>query len=514
MKRIILFSLLLLCLGVQAQVPEDALRYSWIHNNGTARNMATGGVIGSLGGDITATFTNPAGIGLFKTHEVVITPGWLMNRNKINYRDTTSKSGKDKFNFGPSGVIIALNDKYNTRQSAAFSVAINQTANFGNTYRYSGLNNYSSFSEQFAEEFARNNYSIGDILNTNSPSPFTVSPAFYTNLIDTFRINDSTVVIKAAPEFLLDGGKAVRQDVYKKTRGGMYELAAAYAHNFNDKWLFGAGIGIPFIYYNSKTQFSESDTSASPANFSSFTFTDQFTTQGVGVNFRLGMIYRPREYFRVGFSVQTPTFMSLTDSRKTFLSTRFNSPADTFSIGSETFSADQSNESRYQQYSPWKAQISGSYVFREVENVKRQRAFISADIEYVNHRGTKFRSNQEEPSNSEKTYFKQLTNVVKDQYKGAFNFRLGGEVKFNVVMARLGFAYYGNPYKESPEKGRKMLMSGGLGYRNKGFFIDLTYVHQMNKDFEVPYRLDDRANTYAVSKNTQGNIVATLGIKF
>ena len=103
---------------------------------------------------------------------------------------------------------------------------------------------------------------------------------------------------------------------------------------------------------------------------------------------------------------------------------------------------------------------------------------------------------------------------MKDQYKGAFNFRVGGEVKFNVVMARLGFAYYGNPYKESPEKGRKMLMSGGLGYRNKGFFIDLTYVHQMNRDFEVPYRLDDRANTYAVSKNTQGNIVATLGIKF
>lgn len=514
MKKIILFSLLFICLEVNAQVPEDALRYSWIPNNGTARNMATGGVMGSLGGDITATFTNPAGIGLFKTNEVVFTPGWLMNRNKINYRDSTNKNQKNKFNQGPMGVILAFNDKYDTKQSAAVSIAFNQTASFGNTYRYSGLNNYSSFSEQFAEEFARNKYSIGQILNSSSPSPFTVSPAFYTNLIDTVRINDSTVVIKGAPETLLDAGFAVRQDVLRKTRGGIYELALAYAHNYNDKWLIGAGMGIPFVYYNSQTDFTESDTSASPTDFSSFTFSDRFTTQGVGVNIRLGVIYRPQEYFRLGFSLQTPTFMSLTDKRSTYLSTTFNNPRDTFSIGSETFSVNQSNENTYQQYSPWKAQISGSYVFREVENVKRQRAFISADVEYVNHRGTKFKSGDDEPSSSEKTYFKQLTRVVKNQYKGAFNFRVGGEVKFNVVMARLGFAYYGNPYKESPVKGRQMLMSGGLGYRNKGFFIDLTYVHRMNRDFEVPYRLDERANTYAVSKNTQGNIVATLGIKF
>jgi hypothetical protein len=67
-------------------------------------------------------------------------------------------------------------------------------------------------------------------------------------------------------------------------------------------------------------------------------------------------------------------------------------------------------------------------------------------------------------------------------YKGVFNFRLGGELKFKTIMARAGFAYYTDPYKDEELKGRKMFISGGLGYRNKGMFIDLTYVQRLNKD--------------------------------
>ena len=99
-------------------------------------------------------------------------------------------------------------------------------------------------------------------------------------------------------------------------------------------------------------------------------------------------------------------------------------------------------------------------------------------------------------------------------YKGTFNFRAGGELKFNTIMGRLGFAYYGNPYKDVPYKASRMLLSGGLGYRNKGVFIDLTYVHTIAKDADLPYRLEDRANTYATLKQQQGNIVATVGFKF
>ena len=48
----------------------------------------------------------------------------------------------------------------------------------------------------------------------------------------------------------------------------------------------------------------------------------------------------------------------------------------------------------------------------------------------------------------------------------------------------------------------------------KGFFVDLTYVYAISKDVNFPYRLEDRANTYATLKQQRGNIVATVGVKF
>ncbi len=59
-----------------------------------------------------------------------------------------------------------------------------------------------------------------------------------------------------------------------------------------------------------------------------------------------------------------------------------------------------------------------------------------------------------------------------------------------------------------------MLLSGGLGYRNKGMFVDLTYVHALINYSHVPYWLADKANVVADGRNSRGNIVLTFGFKF
>ena len=88
-------------------------------------------------------------------------------------------------------------------------------------------------------------------------------------------------------------------------------------------------------------------------------------------------------------------------------------------------------------------------------------------------------------------------------------------MKFKTIMARLGFAWYGNPYDDSELAARKMNLSGGLGYRNRGMFIDLTYVHSLIKDVNFPYRVEPpRLNTFAEVNNGNGNILVTLGFKF
>jgi hypothetical protein len=80
-------------------------------------------------------------------------------------------------------------------------------------------------------------------------------------------------------------------------------------------------------------------------------------------------------------------------------------------------------------------------------------------------------------------------------------------------MVRLGGAYYSNPYKDSEFKSNLIQASGGLGYRNHGIFIDLTYAHLLNKDVNFPYRLSDKGNTFASQKGNRGNVMLTVGFK-
>src|SRR5262245_6241095 len=65
-----------------SQEPADALRYSWYIQQGTARQQAIGGAMGSLGGEISASYVNPAGLGFYRTGDFVFTPAYAFVNNK------------------------------------------------------------------------------------------------------------------------------------------------------------------------------------------------------------------------------------------------------------------------------------------------------------------------------------------------------------------------------------------------------------------------------------------------
>jgi long-subunit fatty acid transport protein len=339
--------------------------------------------------------------------------------------------------------------------------------------------------------------------------------ALYAYLIDTVKVN-GVYQVKGAPEFILDAGEAIRQQMDLKTRGGIHEIAIGFASNNNDKLYVGGTIGIPLLFYTSEMDFMETDTSARTNNhFKSFEYRDKYSDQGVGINLRLGIIYRPQDYIRLGLAVHSPSYMVVNEERTTSLTTYLENPVGSFNAHSNTFTNGMPGKYKFGQSTAWKVIGSASYVFREIENVKKQKAFISADVEYVTHGASRFSSLEESATPVEKQYYKDLGKVIDKNYKGAFNFRIGGELKFNTIMTRLGFGYYGNPYDKTMNvKANRMLLSGGLGYRHKGIFFDLTYVQAISKDVNFPYSLADRANTYASVKQQKGNVIASFGIKF
>lgn len=514
MKKFLLIIALFTCFYTSfSQLPEDVLRYSYFPQHGTARNMAIGGAMGSLGGDINALYVNPAGLGLYKTGEVVISPALLFDNNKLNFRGQDTSGKKSGFDIGTTGFVVGFNTPHSKWTSQAFSIGINQIANFNNSIGYRGTNNQSSYSEMFSEQFSKSGLSIDNALN-NPRFAFGTAPALYTYLVDTFRINNK-LLVKTLPEFLLEKGVALKQQKSIDTKGGIYDIAMGYAANMDDKLYVGGSLGFSIFNYSRLTNYKESDPSGDKNNnFDNFELHDYLTTKGLGINAKLGVIFKPAEFLRFGVTLHTPTFYSLTDKQSSDITVSSEGYNGTKTAKSSLFTNGAEGQTKYAATTPWKAIVSGSYVFREINDTRKQRAFITADVEYVGYQGSAFKADGENVSSEDQTYYKGLKTVIKDYYKGAVNFRLGGELKLHTIMFRAGGAYYSSPYKDKLLKSSIAQLSGGVGYRDHGMFIDLTYVHNMNKDVNFPYRLTDKANTFATQTGSRGNLLATIGFKF
>lgn len=498
-----------------AQIPEDALRMSWNNPSGTARNQAIGGAMASLGGEITATFVNPAGLGLYKTGEFVLSPGFTFQRGKGSFRGTDAKADNlNKFNFGTSGFVFGFSNRYSRWRSNAISIAVNRTANFNSNTYYKGRNDFSSFSEQYVLDFSASGLSLSnDSWRNSNLISLPTKMAVYEYLIDTFNLpgGGATIYGQGEKPGLLDQEKSIR------TTGGITELAFGYAANMDDKLYFGLGLGVPILNYTQTSFIKESDATGNTDNdFNYASYEETLNQKGIGVNLKLGMIVKPMEQFRIGVAIHTPSLYGINENITSAkmvtdlenYATKYNLPAGKDSVQLSSFPV---TENKFDFVSPWKFILSGSFVIHEVEDVTKQKGFITADVEYVTGHATKFNPAEQQ---SGANYFDAVNQAIKATYKSTFNFRVGGELKFNTIMARLGFNYFGNPYKESALKGKRMNISGGLGYRNKGIFVDLTYVHSMNNDVNFPYRLSDKANTFANVKDTRGNVMLTFGVKF
>ena len=492
MKKYLLILFILSGSYIFAQTPDDALRTAWFTQNGSGRNTATGGVMGSLGGDITANHVNPAGLGLFKTNEFVLTPGFNLNNNKLEYRGTNNAVQKDNFNYGASGIILSSSSNNKKKwTSSAFAVSVNQVANYNNHIQFTGFNNMSSFSEKYLEELTRDKADTNAALSNYI---FGSSLAFRTYLIDTLSGPGGAL---AGYQSLVPISTGVNQSYDAVTSGGYHEIAIGLAGNMDDKMYMGGSLVIPVINYNRNLVYSEKDATNNPNNnFSSFEYKETFSSRGIGVGLKLGMIYKPTDYWRLGFAFHTPQVMGYKDEISSSMTTNTESYAKTISESSSNLNSGNPGKSEYNLITPYRAIVSASYVFREVKDTKRQKAFLSADLEYVNYRGSRF-SASNKSDQALVDYYALLNSEIKDYYKGNFNFRMGGELKFNVWMVRLGGGFYGSPYADANLKANKIIASGGLGYRNHGMFIDLSYAHAFQKDVQFAYRLNDKPNTYA-----------------
>ncbi|MBS1749940.1 MAG: outer membrane protein transport protein [Bacteroidetes bacterium] len=519
MKVIVTLGFILFSSVLKAQEPLDAIRYSWLTPQGTARTQSIGGAITALGGDITALYTNPAGLGMYKTSELVLSPGYSFSNNKTSYRGSTATDAKSSFNYGPIGVVWGIPSYKNSKwKNVSIGLALSKTANFKNQILTEGKNNQSSFSEKYLDQLF-NNGSPVSLHSAENDFPSSASLAYWTFLVDTVADANGNIAGYFS-NASVSTGLNQRQTI--TTSGGISDFSIGLGANYNDKFYIGGSININTLTFTRTSIFHESDATNNPNNnFNYFDAEEYLKTDGVGASVKLGIIFKPVDALRVGINFHSPSWYSFKDTYTGTITADTEGYAGVHTKNSTDLTNGYPGEYNYRYRTPMRIGAGLAYIFGAESDVKAQKGFLSADVEYVSYKGSSFNA-QDKSNQDDLSYFSKLNSTIDKVFKSALNLRIGGELKFETLMLRAGFGYYGNPYTnnyfdnktQDITKGSRMNISGGLGWRNKGVFVDLAYIHQIIRDAYYPYRID--VNEYNVSKvnSTVGNIILTIGFKF
>ncbi|HYC27590.1 MAG TPA: hypothetical protein VEB42_02225, partial [Chitinophagaceae bacterium] len=406
MRRFLLITVLLITVTrLDAQEPADALRYSWYVPGGSARIQAVGGAMGSLGGDITSTFVNPAGLGFYRTGDFIFTPSYRLGNTKSTYFDRTEKEKNKRFVLGTSGFVLGGGDGTGSVRNASISIAYNRTADFNSKILYRGQNNQSSYSQKFLEEIRRNNDRDANVVSSsldfNDPRfrpnyIFGTSLAFNTYWIDTVGgSTNGNFEFQSRSANLLSSG--LLQQYSMTTSGGIDEGALGLAVNVRDKLMIGGTIGVPYLHFKRESEFLEADATSNTNNqFNFASVGETMQTRGVGINLKAGLIYKPKEYWRLGLAIHSPTVFSLTDDYESSITADTEDPSGgTLSDYSVDYTDGVPAQFKYTYVTPYRVIGSVSYVLRETQDVTKQRGFLTADVEYVNYKASSYSADEE-----------------------------------------------------------------------------------------------------------------------
>lgn len=504
-KRLYLFAVMLIGLSSAsyiaiAQDETDAFRYSYLSTQGTARSIGFGGALGSIGGDFSSLSVNPAGIGVYRSSEFTFAPAIRIGSVEGRYTGNSMADNNTRFTIGNLGLVLTSAPSGRRYQradwkSVSFGIGINRVADFNRNYVYSGRDT-SSFTELFA--YDANKYPE-DINNLGTYAGL----GYQSYLLDTFNSRYISVV---------PWWKNPRHQRAVRERGGMTDFVLSVGGNYRERLILGATLGIPSLRYTREMIYQETDESGESDNFfNNFKYTENLTTEGTGINLKLGFIYKLEDQFRLGFAFHTPTYFGMKDVQtKSLTSNTENFKTDLGIVDANPLTIITSddiptNTYEYSMITPWRTVVSGAAILGKT-------GFVTMDYEFVDYSSTRFRYAFQD--RDAETY---INEKIRNTYKGGHIIRLGGEAKFDMLMLRLGIGYYTSPFKNY--SGDRLDASAGVGLRFDTWFLDLGFVNTRYERREQPFDLTDATNgavvvPTATLTNNLSNVAITIGFKF
>lgn len=495
MKKIIFTTLLALTAGiaVQAQNMYDGLFFSENDYVGSARTLAMGNAFTALGGDTGAMGLNPAGTAIIKNIQASFSVG---------------------FNTAISGAQGTMPEQwfgdYTSRRTTNASIPNIGIAYSVDTHRSSGVKRVTlGFASNVSKVFLDNTRVSGNTYGTsyagwlaaNTDAPYTAlvkSDAYdigmypwdciagvqgglisniggedrlYVGATEKYTISpDGTYNIYAAG--------TLRQDYGRSLEGAKKDGVINLGLNIND-WIFlGANFGITAIRYEMGWHIEEEAQDMKDFDivfndkgeevltyFKSLRYQYRFNVKGSGMYGKFGIIMTPTKSLRIGATVQTPTYQTMTESWNVAATSSYDNSKYNSESGSPTA------QQRYVLHTPWHAGAGVAYTIGK-------KALVSADYEATFFKSMKFGYMNEEDR------FGAVNESIRDCMTVQHNLRLGAEYKVTPQFAlRAGYDMhttavvndydiFGNLMEIKPQY--RHAASAGIGFQTKGaLFFDL-----------------------------------------
>ncbi len=483
MKRLLFFLSVFATTTTAAQNIADALRYSQQDVTGTARFAGAGGAFTALGADFGAISVNPAGAAMYRRSEFVIGTGLRFHETETSLNSTSSSYSERRNHFNLDNIGLAISIHTPGRKWRTFNTVIgyNRLANYNRKYYYEGKAPGSIINAYFDDARATGN-------NTQNWYPYGARLAYDANAIYTGPDGLFTTDFESNRTASVQHWQSVSE------KGGMGELLFGFAGNYKEKLMLGLTAGVPLLNYSLNSNYGEIDKDAAVEYFDGLTLNESLRTEGVGFNLKLGMIYRASQALRIGAAFHTPTFMKLNDSFNSDMAYSYTDG------GGATTKRAQSPEGLfdYKLNTPFRSSVGAAYIFGS-------NGFVSADLEMVDYANMAF------DLGNEAAFERELNRGIEQAYTTTVNLRLGGELALQEFRVRGGLQHLGNPYETGGRS--RMVYTGGFGYRDNDFYLDLTY-RNIQSSFSIkPYEAG--ANSLNAKSNAANHdFMLTLGFKF
>ena len=466
-----------------SQNEVDALRYARTVPGGTARYMSMGGAFGSLGADFSTISSNPAGLGLYKKSEFTITPAFYMGSTKSEYNGNSTDDSQSNFNLSDVGFVLNTKTENPIFKNFQFSFGLVRTNNFNNRIYIAGENNENSIMTAYADDAT----GISPVDLDNNEYPFDLSPAWWTYMINPDPNCEGFCYTDTLP-----AGTNLRQRKEINSWGSMNEYTFGFSTSIGDRLYLGTSIAFPRIRYFEESRYTETNLDDESSAFRELTIYDDLETKGTGINLKFGMILRLTNFIRLSGAIHSPTwYNNMNDSWYNSHSTEF--------VGNSFYEQSPYGNFSYELETPWRA-IGG------VSLVLWRAVLLSADYEFVDYSKSKFRSDGYD--------FYDENSSISNNYTKTHNARIGTEFRFGHFAMRAGFGYNMSPYADNINDGEKFTYSGGMGFRDENFFLDLAYVRSETHEEYYLYGSENVNVKPANNKLITNNLLLTLGFRY